>query len=90
MPNKLLEKGFYRKDDPTDHVTLNIRINPALDRMINMCWYNLQRQNPETRIHKYDLVRVALQEFIERRPELHDKGFNYQSFKYGHCKGIKK
>jgi hypothetical protein len=32
-------------------------------------------------MHIYDLVRLAIQEFIERRPEYFDEGFNYHNFK---------
>jgi hypothetical protein len=41
-------------------------------------------------MHIYDLIRVAIQEFIERRPEYFDEGFNYHNFKYGHSNRKKK
>ena len=78
MPNELLRKEW----STTPSSVYNLRITRKLDQMLEMVHRNIQRRFPDDKVGKYDLVRIAIQEFIERRPEFFDKDFNYQSFKY--------
>lgn len=70
-----VKRGRPRKFIPGEYVNYNYRIPLDLDKKFNMVIKNINEKIPNP-MPKGDFLRLAIEEFIDRRPEYQDKEEN--------------